>query len=91
MGGLVLDLGRYNMFEEVPMINMTTTMMSLQFGMRDKIMTAAILDKVMKGISDLMKDLAPEMVIDLKKKFDERHPFDYKGLQSFLDAKEAIL
>ena len=45
----------------------------------------------MNGINDLMKDLAPEMVIDLKNKFDERHPFDYKGLQSFLDSKEAIL
>ena len=91
MGDLVLDLGRYNMFEEVPMFNMTTTMMTFQFGIRDKIMTAAIFDKVMNGINDLMKDIAPEMINTLKSKYDERHPFDYKGLQSFLDSKEAIL
>jgi hypothetical protein len=91
MGDLVLDLGRYNKFEEVPMFNMTTTMMSLQFGMRDKIMTAAIFEKVTNGIIDLMKDLAPEMTDSLKSKFEERHSFDYKGLQSFLDSEEAIL
>jgi hexosaminidase len=91
MGDLVLDLGRYNMFEEIPLFNMTSTMLSFQFGMRDKIMTAAIFEKVINGINDMMKDLAPEMINDLKNKFDERHPFDYKGLQSFLDSKEAIL
>src|SRR5664279_4157476 len=91
MGDLVLDLGRYNMFEEVPMFNMTTTMMSFQFGMRDKIMTVAILDKVISGINDLMKDIAPEMINVLKNRYDERHPFDYKGLQSFLDSKEVVL
>lgn len=91
MGDLVLDLGRYNMFEEIPLFNMTSTMLSFQFGMRDKIMTAAIFEKVIDGINDMMKDLAPEMIAALKSKYDERHPFDYKGLQSFLDSKEAIL
>jgi hexosaminidase len=91
MGDLVLDLGRYDKFEEIPLFNMTTTMMSFQFGMRDKIMTGAIFEKVISGINDMMKDLAPEMIATLKNKFDERHPFDYKGLQSFLDSKEAIL
>ena len=73
------------------MFNMTTTMMSFQFGMRDKIMTVAILDKVISGINDLMKDIAPEMINVLKNRYDERHPFDYKGLQSFLDSKEVVL
>lgn len=91
MGDLVLDLGRYNMFEEIPLFNMTSTMLSFQFGMRDKIMTAAIFEKVIDGINNMMKDLAPEMIATLKSKYDERHPFDYKGLQSFLDSKEAIL
>ena len=91
MGDLALDMGRYNMFEEIPLFNMTTTMLSFQFGMRDKIMTGAIFEKVINGINDLMKDLAPEMTTALKSRFDERHPFDFKGLQNFLDSKEALL
>jgi hexosaminidase len=91
MGDIVLDMGRYNKFEEIPLFNMTTTMLSLQFGLRDKIMITAIFEKVMKGINDLMKDLAPEMTTALKEKFDNRHSFDYQGMQKFIDSKEALL
>jgi hexosaminidase len=91
MGSLVLDMGRYSRFEEIPLPNMTTTMMSFQFGLRDKVMVNAIFDKVMNGISDLMKDLAPEMVSGFKEKFDNRHQFDYTGLKSFIDSKEELL
>jgi hypothetical protein len=45
----------------------------------------------MKGIGDLMKDIAPEMVTALKEKSDNRHPFDYQGLQKFLDSEELLL
>jgi hypothetical protein len=45
----------------------------------------------MKGIGDLMKDIAPEMITALKEKSDNRHAFDYNGLQKFLDSKEALL
>jgi hypothetical protein len=91
MGDIVLDLGRYSKFEEIPLFNMTTTMLSLQFGLRDKLMIKAIFEKLIKGINGLMKDLAPEMATVLKDKFDARHSFDYKGLQKFLDNKEALL
>src|SRR5512133_498737 len=62
MGNFVLDMGRYSRFEEIPLPNMTTTMTSFQFGLRDKVMVNAIFEKVMSGIGELMKDLAPEMV-----------------------------
>jgi hypothetical protein len=91
MGDLVLDLGRYNRFEEFPLFNMTTTMLSFQLGLRDKIMISAILDKVIKGISDLMKDIAPEMISVLNENYENRHSFDYHGLNDFIDSKEKLL
>ena len=91
MGDLVLDLGRYNKFEEFQLFNMTTTMLSLQFGLRDKIMITAIFQKVIKGISDLMKDIAPEMIASLNNNYENRHTFDYNGLMKFIDSKEASL
>jgi hexosaminidase len=46
MGDLVLDLGRYSRYEEIPVPNMTTTLMSFQFGLRDKILINAIFNKM---------------------------------------------
>jgi hypothetical protein len=91
MGDFVLGMGRYDRFEEVPLPNMTTTMLSLQFGLHDRIMINAIIEKVMKGIVDLMKDLAPEMTTVFNAKFENRHPFDYQGLHKFIDSKEVEL
>ncbi|MGC1392621.1 MAG: glycoside hydrolase family 20 zincin-like fold domain-containing protein, partial [Bacteroidales bacterium] len=91
MGDLAMELGRYNKYEEFPFFNMTTTMLSLQLGLRDRIMISAIFKKVIKGISDLMKDIAPEMISVLKENFENRHSFDYDGLNKFLDSKEAML
>jgi hypothetical protein len=91
MGDLVLDLGRYNRYEEFPMFNMTTTQMSLQFGLRDKVMISGIFEKVIGGISDLMKDLAPEMVTIFNEQYENRHSFQYAGLQKFMDDETAKL
>jgi hypothetical protein len=91
MGDLVLEMGRYNQFEEIPLFNMTSTMLSLEFGLRDKLLVSAIFERLIKGISELMKDLAPEMITIYKDRFDNRHPFDYKGLQKFIDSKEVLL
>jgi hexosaminidase len=91
IGDVVLDMGRYNLYEEFKMFNMTTTSMSFQFGLRDKIMVNAIFDKMINGLSDLMKDLAPEMISAFKESLNNRQPFDYKGLSNFLDAKESLL
>jgi hexosaminidase len=91
LGDIVLDLGRYNRFEEFPLFNMTTTLLSFQLGLRDKIMIAAIFDKVIKGISDLMKDIAPEMISVFDENYENRHSFDYNGLQTFIDSREILL
>jgi hexosaminidase len=91
MGDLALDLGRYNRFEEFPLFNMTTTMLSFQLGLRDKILISAIFDKLMDGINDLMKDLAPEMISVFNENYENRHVFDYQGLQNFIDEKEKLV
>jgi hypothetical protein len=91
MGDLVLDLGRYNRYEEFPMFNMTTTQMSLQFGLRDRVMISGIFEKVIGGITDLMKDLAPEMITIFNEKYENRHSFYYARLQKFMDEEEALL
>jgi hypothetical protein len=38
-----------------------------------------------------MKDIAPEMISDLKENYENRHSFDYDGLNKFLDSKEVLL
>jgi len=91
MGNLALDLGRYCRFEEFPMLNMTTTMMALRLGLRDKIMVNAIFDKIITGISEMMGEIAPEMVEGFKEQYKNRHKFDHQGLNDFLQSKEELL
>jgi hypothetical protein len=91
MGDLVLDLGRYCRFEEFPMLNMTTTMLAFQLGLRDKIMIGAIMDKMISGFTSLMAEIAPETVAEFIKQYDNRGPFDYQGLNDFLLSKEKLL
>jgi hexosaminidase len=91
MGDFVLDLGRYNKFEEFPLFNMTTTMLSFQFGLRDRILISSIFDKVISGIGDMMKDIAPELIAAFRSSYENRRSFDYKGLQEFIGSKEASL
>jgi len=91
MGDLALDLGRYNRYEEIPVPNMTTTLMAFQFGMRDKIMISAIIDKMIKGITDIMGDIAPELITVFNESYNNRHPFDYTGMKEFIDSKESLL
>jgi hexosaminidase len=91
MGDLVLDLGRYYRFEEFPMLNMTTTMMALQLGLRDKVMINAIFDKMIEGVTGLMGETAPELVQEFKNQYNNRHSFDYNGLNDYLDSKQILL
>jgi hexosaminidase len=91
MAGFVLNMGRYNHFEEFKMLNMTTTMMSFQLGIQDKVMVDAILRKAINGITDLMKDLAPELIDEVSDRYHNRINYDYAGLNSFLDQQLTVL
>ena len=91
MGNLVLELGRYCSFEEKPVVNMTTTFMSFQLGLRDRLAIDAIYSMINKSVFKVMNDHAPEMTDYYKNKMTNRHLFDYEGLNRFLDEKEANL
>jgi hypothetical protein len=91
MGDLVLDMGRYNRFEEIILPNMTRTMLALQFGLRDRVMADVIFSKILKELFVMMEDLAPEMVDVYKEKLQDVYTFDYSGLYQFLDNQEALL
>ena len=53
MGNLVLNLGRYNQFEEYPMMSMTTTNFASRLGMMDPVMFKAVQNKLQNGILEL--------------------------------------
>ena len=91
MGNLVIELGRYCSFEEKPVVNMTTTFMSFQLGLRDRLAIDAIYSMINKSVFKVMDDYAPEMTDYYKNKMNNRHLFDYEGLNRFLDEKEATL
>jgi len=78
-------------YEEIPIPNMTTTMLTLQFGLNDRMMTKAIYAKISQGITELMTDIAPEMVKAYHERLESSQPFDFSGLFTFLDEKEALL
>ena len=91
MAGFALNIGRYNHFEEFVMLNMTTTMMSFQLGIQDKVMVDAVFEKVMSGIAVLMKDLAPELIDTVWNRYNNRINYDYTGLNAFLDQQLSVL
>ena len=91
MAGFTLNMGRYNHFEEFIMFNMTTTMMSFQLGIQDKVMVDAVFEKIMNGITGLMKDLAPELIDTVWNRYNSRKNYDYNGLNAFLDHQLAVL
>ncbi len=91
MAGFTLNMGRYNHFEEFLMLNMTTTMMSFQLGIQDKVMVDAVFQKIINGISVMMADLAPELIDTVLNRYNSRIDYDYAGLNGYLDQQLAIL
>lgn len=91
MGNSVLLLGKYNQYEEFLMLNMTTSMLSFQLGLRDRVMTDAIFDKIISGLTVMMKDLAPELIDTIVNRYEGRKPFDYQGLMTFVDKQEQVI
>ena len=53
MGNLVMNLGRYNQFEEYPMLAMTTSNLATRLGMVDPVMFKAIMVRMREGIFEL--------------------------------------
>ncbi|MFN8256114.1 MAG: family 20 glycosylhydrolase [Bacteroidales bacterium] len=54
MGDIALELGRYNQFEEYPMMAMTTTSMPYMLGFMDKAILNAVNEKMQEGFMELL-------------------------------------
>lgn len=79
MGDLVLDMGRYNQFEEYKMVNMTTTMQTFMFGIMDKVMVETVQNKLQDGLFELIH-YDDETVEEIKQRFENAGPYDYRSI-----------
>jgi hexosaminidase len=91
MGNLAFNLGRYPVLEGKPALSMTVTMISFQTGLNDEVLCSVLYDKMIKGIFELMKGIAPELVAGYTDQITNRHAFDYKGMYALIDSAELIL
>ena len=90
MGDLVLDMGRYNQFEEYMMVNMTTTNMTYMFGIMDKVMIDAVFKKIQEGLFDLV-GYDEEITNHLKDVFDNPGPYDYRSVIDYTNTLGKML
>jgi hypothetical protein len=90
MGNLVMNLGRYNQFEEYTMMAMTTSNLATRFGMMDKVMLQAIEDRLHEGIFELATfDSVTANV--LHKMFANPKPYRSEAALHFMATLEAQL
>jgi hexosaminidase len=79
MGEIVMNLGRYNQFEEYPMISFTTTCMAYQFGIMDNTVVNAVNRKVQAGINELLP-YDDKLKTTLLANFAHPRPYDFKNI-----------
>jgi hexosaminidase len=91
MGAFALNVGKYHLYEEKPALSMTQTMMSFQTGLKDEVLVAAVYDKMIKGITELMNSVSPELVSGFMSEIENRHAFDFKGMYSLLDSADKMI
>lgn len=81
MGGIVLNLGRYNQFEEFPLPNMTHCMLAYQFGIVDHLLARSIVN----AMPDIFRNFVGEdMLRNLAARFEYRQNFRYNDLVKYL-------
>lgn len=90
VGDLVLDLGRYNQFEEYPMVAMTTTSMAYRFGIMDKAILEAINGKLQFGLLELLPR-EPEVKKELSFRFSNPRIYNSTAIVSYVDSLEKLL
>ena len=82
MGGLVMDLGRYNQFEEFPIPNMTLCMLVYQLGIMDRVMAESIVRYLPESFRSLVGE---DMIHSLSARFEQRQNFRYHELKKYLE------
>ena len=79
MAALILDLGRYNQFEEFAMVNMTTTMQSYMFGIVDPVLREAIQNRILHEFPDLMQ-VGDDVLDEIMARFEHPQPYNYQAI-----------
>lgn len=88
MGKLTLELGRYNRFEEFPMLNMTVARLALMMG----IVPTAVWNGSLEVIAQQFAALSGEKLAStLTARFSNKKAFDYAGFCAHMDAMQALL
>lgn len=90
MGDIVLDLGRYNQFEEYQMPNMTTTMQVFMFGVLDKVMMDSILNTLERGLLDLIH-YEGDLKNKVEQRFENPKPYNYQAIIDYTGALEDLM
>lgn len=92
MGSLVLDLGRYNKFEEFLMPNMTLSFFVYQFGLVDVVMHDAVIASVINFFSDFGSEIfGTEQMEKIKIRHENKRSFAYTKMMVYLDLLEKDL
>lgn len=91
MGGIALDLGRFNQFEEYPMVAGTTTSFAYQFGLMDKVMLAAINKKLRSGMASLMAENDTAIANSMHRRFDKPGPYHHQAIIEWTNALSSKL
>ncbi|TVQ68370.1 MAG: hypothetical protein EA360_00005 [Balneolaceae bacterium] len=79
MGPSMLDLGRYNQFEEFAMVNMTTTMQTYLFGLMDPVMLSAIQNRFLSEFPDLLQ-VGDELIEEILSRFENPGPYQHQAI-----------
>jgi len=90
MGSLVMELGRYNQFEEFPMVAMTTTSMAFRFGLMDKLLLNTIDQKLHTGLLELLSSES-EVKQELTNRFTKARIYNSRAIVQYVDSLELLL
>ena len=82
MGALVLDLGRYNQFEEYKMVNMTTTMQTYMFGIMDPVMQDAVQNRLVRELPNLMQ-VSDDVINEIIDRFDNPEAYNHQAILDY--------
>ncbi|TVQ04046.1 MAG: hypothetical protein EA359_07695 [Balneolaceae bacterium] len=82
IGSIMLDLGRYNQFEEFAMVNMTTTMQAYMFGILDPVMANAIQNRILRELPNLVQ-IGDDVTAELMSRFENPQPYNYRAILDY--------
>jgi len=82
IGSIMLDLGRYNQFEEYAMMNMTTTMQTYMFGILDPVMADAIQNRILRELPNIVQ-IGDDVIAEVMSRFENPQPYNYRAILEY--------